>query len=81
MRRRLLRSRPKLRRDPPHRGQGDSVRLRLHQVHPYDHGELRSMMLAFLLTLLHRSHSYVDRRRVRAVMAGVGFYLVCLLLI
>ena len=77
MRRRLLWSRPKLRRDPPHRGQVDSVRLRLHQVHHRDHGELLSVMLTLLLTLLHRSPSYIDRRRVRAAMAGVEFHPVC----
>ena len=71
MRLRLLRSRPELRHHRSHRGPVDPVHLRLHRVYLRDHGELLSVMLALLLTLLHHSLSYIDRCRVRAAMPGV----------
>ena len=74
---RLPRDRSELRRDCPHRGQAAPDHLRLHQAHHRDHGGFLSVLLTLPLTLLHRSPSYIDRRRVRAAMAGVEFHPVC----
>ena len=74
---RLPRDRSELRRDCPHRGQAAPDHLRLHQAHHRDHGGFLSVLLTLPLTLLHRSPSYIDRRRVRAAMAGVECRPVC----
>ena len=68
---RLPRDWPELRHDRPHRGQAAPDRLRLHQAHRRDRGELLSVMFASLLPLLNHDSSYVVRRRARATMAGV----------
>ena len=56
----------------PRRGQAIPDRLRLHQAHRRDRGELLNVMCTSLLTLPHSCRGYAVSRRARAAMAGVG---------